>query len=179
MTLHVSWSRKAGLPNYSSLCASCGVEVELAGSMVFTDVQGFHCQARQAFGACREAVDKELALQLPGVRTAETVTGTAAPSGEGPSNGDKAARGNGQKASQRQIDYALQLARQITGLGAQRVDTLATEMFGGPVACLSRVDASTLISTLRAVRDGEIPLCDIHTDADECPPRGPEGPPMA
>lgn len=168
MTLHISLSRKVGLPNYSSLCASCGVEVELTGSMVFADLDEFHRHVHQAFAACREAVDNELALQLPRSRTEDNLAAESTDSaGHTPSNGEHAANNNGQTVSQRQIDYVLQLARQIRGLGAQRVDTMAHAMFGSPIACLSRVDASSLISTLQSVRDGELPLCDFPSDRDE------------
>jgi hypothetical protein len=53
MKLNIGLARKVGLPEYSSICASCNVEVELNGSMVFDDLEGFHRHVRQAYVACQ------------------------------------------------------------------------------------------------------------------------------
>ena len=160
MKLNIGLARKVGLPEYSSICASCNVEVELNGSMVFDDLEGFHRHVRQAYVACQQAVTDELARQ----QQRET---PAAPSSHDGHNGPPRHNGdsrngngasNGHHASQKQVDYVQQLARQIRGLGVRRLETLADKMFGKPMADLSSLDASGLIDTLKAIKAGEISL---------------------
>jgi hypothetical protein len=60
LKLNVGVSRKLGLPEFSSVGASCNVEVELDSSLLQTDLDGFHTQVRGAFVAATQAVDDEL-----------------------------------------------------------------------------------------------------------------------
>jgi len=170
MRLNIGLARKVGLPEYSSICASCNVEVELNGSMVFDDLEGFHRHVRQAYVACQQAVNDQLARQPQGGSSASQVhTGQAAPppqqaacpsgNGTGEGNGSHGSRAsNGHAASEKQMSYIQQLARQIRGLGVRRLDDLSQRMFGKPVAGLTSLDASGLIDTLKAVKGGEISL---------------------
>jgi hypothetical protein len=67
LKLNVGVSKKLGLPAYSSIGASCNVEVELDSGMVH-DPDGFHAQVRVAYAACRQAVHDELVrLQTPAI----------------------------------------------------------------------------------------------------------------
>jgi hypothetical protein len=59
LKLNVGVSKKLGLPAYSSVGASCNVEVELDSSMLH-DPEGFYAQVRVAYAACRQAVNDEL-----------------------------------------------------------------------------------------------------------------------
>ena len=59
MRRNVGVSRKLGLPDYSSVGASCNVEVEL--DLLQNDLEGFHTQVRSAFVAAQQAVTDELA----------------------------------------------------------------------------------------------------------------------
>jgi hypothetical protein len=160
MKLNIGLARKVGLPEYSSICASCNVEVELNGSMVFDDVEGFHRHVRQAYCACEQAVTDELARQQPREVSAAP---SSRDSHNGPPRDNGAARNgngssNGHRASQKQHDYVQQLAGQIRGLGVRRLETLADKMFGKPMADLTSLDASGLIDTLKAIKSGEINL---------------------
>lgn len=65
LKLNVGLSRKMGLPNYSSLGASCHLEVELDSQLLEYDPEGFHDRVREAFEACTHAVEDELARQNP------------------------------------------------------------------------------------------------------------------
>ncbi len=60
LKLNVGLSRKIGLPNYSSLGASCHVELELDSALLQTDREAFQWQVRNAYGACQQAVQEEL-----------------------------------------------------------------------------------------------------------------------
>jgi len=150
-------SKKIGQPDYGSLGASCHVEFEAESTLLQTDLEAFHRHVRNAFTVCQQAVNDELARHQPestldGRVSRDTQT---SPSGNGQRNGNGA---NGQRASQKQVEYIQQLSRQIHGLGVRRLETLANKMFDKPVADLTSMDASGLIDTLKAIKAGEIDL---------------------
>ena len=51
MKLNVGVSRKVGLPDYGSVGASCGIELEVDGSLLQHDLDRFHSQVRDAYVA--------------------------------------------------------------------------------------------------------------------------------
>jgi hypothetical protein len=61
----VGLSKKAGLPNYGSLGASCHVELELDGRVLDVSPERFRQHVQRAYGACRKAVEEELARSVP------------------------------------------------------------------------------------------------------------------
>ena len=61
LKLTVGVSRKLGLPGYSSVGASCNIEVELDSALLQGDLDGFHSKVREAYLACQQAVFDELA----------------------------------------------------------------------------------------------------------------------
>ena len=169
LKLNIGLSQKIGQPDYGSLGASCHVEVELEGALLRDDLDGFHRHVRNLFVTCRQAVNDELARQTSdstGNRsrpagqpepqpTASRANGNSSSGNNGNGNGS-----NGHRASQKQRNYANQLAGQIPGLGARRMESLSQKMFGKPVADLASLDASALIDTLKAIKDGQITLED-------------------
>ena len=60
LRLNVGVSKKLGLPAYSSIGASCNLDLELENG-ILRDPAGFRDQVRDAFLAARKAVDDELA----------------------------------------------------------------------------------------------------------------------
>jgi hypothetical protein len=48
MKLNVGVSRKVGLPDYGSVGASCGIELEVDGSLLQHDLERFHAHVRDA-----------------------------------------------------------------------------------------------------------------------------------
>jgi hypothetical protein len=61
LKLNVGVSRKVGLPNFGSAGALCGLELEVDSRLLETDLQAFHEHVRDAYVACRQAVEDELA----------------------------------------------------------------------------------------------------------------------
>ena len=88
LTLNIGLSKKIGLPDFGSLGASCHVEIELDGQLIQNDLEAFHRHVRQAYAACRQAVQEELARQEAGTAHA------AANNGHSNANGS-AANGSG------------------------------------------------------------------------------------
>ena len=158
-------SKKAGLPDYGSLGASCHVEFEADVGLLRDDLDGFQRQVRNAYVACAQAVNDELARHhdQPGANGTGrngTHPSTSARSDENRQNGNghHSNGNNGYGASQKQVEYIQQLARQIKGLGVRRLETLSQKMFGKPIAGLTSLDASGLIDTLKSVKAGTIDL---------------------
>jgi len=175
LTLNVGISRKLGLPDFGSVGATCNVSVELDAALLTREPDAFQRHVRNAYAACSQAVNDELARQTtPGMAAPSgsgVPTAAAAPNGHG-NGAAQAAAGNGNgngngtsgngngthAASQKQMGYVNQLARQIRGLGVRKLDSLTGKMFGKPLAGLSSLDASSLIDTLKAIKDGSVSL---------------------
>jgi len=172
LKLNVGISKKAGLPNYGSLGASCSVELELDGSLLQDDLEGFHQRVRRVYVACSQAVRDELARQQqaeahgetppPPSTSEETASRSSAANDNGNGNGrrdgqDEGGR-NGQPATARQLDYATRLAGQIRGLGSRRLAALAQQLFAKPLAELGSAEASGLIDTLKRIKAGQVDL---------------------
>ena len=161
LKITVGVGRKHGLPEYSSASASCHVEFEADPNLLHGDLEGFQRQARNAYTACRQAVQDELARSQAGGHGAavhaqsEPAASQLTANGNGHRNG---AGGNGNGASPKQMEYINQLARQIRGLGVRRLEALTQKMFAKPVAGLTSLDASGLIDTLKSVKAGQIDL---------------------
>jgi hypothetical protein len=183
MKLSIGLSKKIGLPDYGSLGATCNLELELDQSLIVNDdLDGFHDRVRRTFIACRQAVEDELAhhrTARTGGQSAEAAQSgsrtAGGGNGRGRDNGSDNGRSNGggngrhdsngthrngssHRATQKQLDYAQQLAGQIKGLGLRRLESLAQKMFSKPLADLSSLDASGLIDVLKDVKSGTIDL---------------------
>lgn len=173
-TINVGLAKKLGLPDYGSLGASCNVQFEAEHGLLENDLDAFHRKVKNAFVACKQAVQDELARKLNasasnGTAMTETVTpaninnGSGADYGQG--NGSPAStnghrNGNGHRISAKQLTFIRQLAGGIKGLGVRRLDDIAAKMFSKPLADLSSLDGSGLIDVLKDVKAGKI---DIET----------------
>ncbi len=163
LKLNVGLSKKIGQPDYGSLGASCHLEVELDQSLVFHDLDGLQERIQNVFAACRQAVSDELSHQQdaspgsgPGNRNSQTAVGVHPNGSPKDHNGQ-----NGHRASQKQLDYAQQLAGQIRGLGVRRLEAVAQKMFSKPLADLSSLDASGLIDVLKEIKAGKLDLAAV------------------
>ncbi len=154
MALKVSTgiSKKLGLPDYCSVGASCHVEFELEASMLQNDLEAFQAKVRDAYIACCQAVSDELARhnELPSSNGKELAAAqtrkdeTASPNG------------NGRPITDKQLKFISQLVGRISALRNGHLDKLTQRMFGKDVASLTSLEASGLIDTLKAIKDGSI-----------------------
>lgn len=151
--LNVGLSKKIGLPDYGSLGASCNVQVELDATLLQGDLETFHRHVRNAYVACRQAVQDEL------TRHAQPTNGH----GTSASNGHSAVNGNGHGRStvRRRDNTRRATASQVRAIGAiadrQRLDVgkLLRERFDIEEAAeLSITEASQLIDELKTVLNG-------------------------
>jgi hypothetical protein len=60
LTLNVGIARKVGLPDYSSVGASCSLELELDSAMLDRDPEQFQARVRAAYAAAERAVHDQL-----------------------------------------------------------------------------------------------------------------------
>ena len=159
LKLSVGISKKVGLPSYSSLGASCHVEVELDQSLVFDDQEGFQLRVKKAYVACSHAVAQELARQQQSHTEANGKAGSPSSSDSEP---------DGVRTSQKQLDYMGRLAGQIRGLGSQRLDQFSEHLYSKPTDDLSSADASGLINMLKDIIAGKIELASALNGASAC-----------
>ena len=162
LTLNVAISKKQGLPDYGSIGATCGLNVEVDGSLLDNDLDGLQRRIQMAYTACSQAVNDEL-VRLQGNGEPAAANGHVRSNGNG--HAATSSNGNGHRASEKQLGYARQLAGQIRGLGVRRVETICQTMFGKPLADLTTLDASGLIDVLKEVKAGTISVDDALSGA--------------
>lgn len=173
LKLNVGLTKKVGLPNYGSLGASCHLELELSASLLHDDLDGFHKQVKSAFVACAQAVNDELTRCQPTTSPQPALPQPAQPQLAPPQPAPAAAPApgrteatscavsngqvsNGQIATDKQLKYVQVLARQVTSVGTRRLESLARRLYGKPPAELTSLQASGLIDTLKAIKDGQL-----------------------
>ena len=168
---NVGVSRKIADNNYGSRGASVNLEVELDSSLI-QEPERFHDRIRQVFRLAQQAIDEELTRQQ-GNGTASHATngagnGQAAQASQNGNANGQHANGNGRTAtaaSEKQLGYARQLAKAIQGLGIRRLETLAEKMYGKQLVALTTLDASGLIDTLKALKEGRMDLNTVLNEA--------------
>lgn len=160
LRLNVGVSKKLGLPEFSSIGASCNLELELESSLLQHDLEGLHAQIRGAYIAANQAVNDELArLQSTPVRPSpatEASTGGNVPrNGSVPHASGAPARSNGVHARTSKPATAGQVKAIYAIARAQHADLeglLRDEYEVDRPEALSLADASKLIDQLKVVR---------------------------
>jgi hypothetical protein len=168
-------SKKLGLPNYGSAGASCSVEFELDSGQLVQDLDGFHRHIRNAYVACRQAIQDELSRQLnPEPQTTDATENDASVTAE---SSDDAPNGStttpatlglvqaSPRASQRQLNYVHYLAHGLSGMTPRRLEILSATVCGKRLAHLTSADASHLIDTLKQIQAGEKDLSGVPQEA--------------
>jgi len=141
LKLTVGLARKVGQPDYGSLGASCGLELELPAELLERDPEAFQERVRSAYVACARAVDDELARQ-----------GEPAEAEGEPVGGGRAGRGSRRPAARRPATAAQ--VRALRALASRRgldLDELVARQLAveGPEE-LTLAEASRLIDELQA-----------------------------
>ena len=146
LKLSLAVSRKVGQPDYGSLGASCGVELELAESLLFDDIDAFQRRVRDAYIACNQAVHDELARhQVPPV--AQHANGRV-PHANGHAPPRVPSRPKSRKPVTRsQVRAILAIANRKS---VDLADLLPARFGVATVESLSITDASRLIDELQA-----------------------------
>lgn len=172
LKVNIGLSKKIGLPDYGSLGASCHVEYEADASLLNTDLEGFHRQVKNAFIACKQAVQDELHRHQVADQAAQAAVGapngngsSAGPNGNGHyrsngNSGNRAANGNsanGGSNGHRRSNGRKATASQVRALEAignrlqLNIEHWLLEKYGIRLASeLSIADASAAIDELNA-----------------------------
>ena len=95
ITITTGLSRKIGLPDYGSLGASCNVAFEVGHDLLDSDLAAFHQKVKNAFVACRQAVQDELAREQQAESAASNGHAVSNGHTNGHSNSHQNGNGNG------------------------------------------------------------------------------------
>ncbi len=185
LKVNIGLAKKLGQPNYGSTGASCSLEFELDSGQMSQDPDGFRQNLRNAYDACRQAIQDELHRQLnppelPEGKVAEQEEPQIVEQEQSPSTSESATVSapapatstqatmtpatsglvqNSPRASQRQLNYVHHLAHGISGLTPHRLEILSATICGKRLAHLTSADASLLIETLKDIQAGDKDLC--------------------
>jgi len=164
LKLNIGFNRKIGEANYGSRGASVNLEIEVESGLV-REPDKLQAKIDYLFNLAKKSVDAQLAdngqAETPQATNVSAHNGNGAQNGNGhaASNTNGNGHGNGShRASEKQFHFINQLARSIRGLGVRRLESLTAKMFGKPLSDLTSLDASSLIDTLKAIKDGTVPL---------------------
>jgi len=142
ITIEANYSKKLGLPEYSSHQYSVTVRTEV------TDLSAIRQESAQLYELLQESVDRE--MRNPG-----WLPGREPHQNAGPVNGNGSVNGNGDggdgwHCSEKQRSLILKIVQE-NGLDRTEVDSLARQRCGAGVRELNKMQASTLIDELLGV----------------------------
>ncbi len=134
--LQITYSKKLGLPNFSSHSCSVSVQVEIA------DVSQVAEQNERLYQVLQASVDKE--IQAVGYLPDATKYGM---NGQQTNGNGHHRQNDGAGVSEKQLDLINKIVRE-NNANKSEVENLAVEMFGGGVRTLNRMQASNFIDAL-------------------------------
>jgi len=137
IVFEASYSKKLGLPNYSSHSYVVSIRTEL------TDINQVQEESGKLYKMLQEAVDKE--IQAVGFMPDATSHGMK--DGQEAQQRNGAAGGDEWQCSDKQRDLILRIVEE-NNLDKNFVEDLAKELFGHGVKSLNRLSASGLIDEL-------------------------------
>lgn len=131
----VGLSKKVGQENYGSLGANCQLEVELDASIV-DDAEAFHQKVRRLYALAHQSIADQLARGAPA-------------NGSQNAASDNSTTGNDEPASNRQVKYLLDLARQQHEMDLSQTSAYCEQAVGvKDVYQLTKAQASLVIDRL-------------------------------
>ena len=142
-----NYSKKLGLPGYSSHQYSVTVRTELA------DISQVQNESAKVHSMLQQSVDREIQKTgfLPANNSNGNGNGHSNGNGNGHSNGNRQANGNGNlddwNCSIKQRDLILKIVDE-NKLEKKQIEALAQERFGQTVKALNKMQASGLIDEL-------------------------------
>jgi hypothetical protein len=147
----IGLSRKVGQENYGSLGANCQLEIELDASLI-GDAEAFHEKIQRLYALANQAVTDQLARQATapsnngnGNGHARSTNGRNGNGSNGRTNGDV----DNSPASNRQIKYLLDIARQRHRLDLAQTAEFCREQVGvNDIYQLTKSQASAVIDHL-------------------------------
>lgn len=149
VTLSTNYSKKLGLPGYSSHAFSASVEIEIS------DVNQVATETARLYGLLQASVDNQIQQTgyLPGNGDHPPANGA----GNGSSNGNAHRNGGSARGSQapiwrctpKQRELILKIIRE-NDLDEPRAEEISQQLLGKPLAELSKSEASQLIDELFA-----------------------------
>jgi hypothetical protein len=147
ITLEANYSKKLGLPGYSSHQYSLTVRTEVS------DISQVEKASQQLFATLQSNVDRD--IQNTGFLPGNNGNGNGQRNGSnGQGNGNGSGNGNGHRPSEerwncsdKQRDLILKIVEE-SKLDKSVVEALAQERFGQPVKKLNKLEASGLIEEL-------------------------------
>ncbi len=177
LKVNAGLTRKIGLPAYGSAGASCTIEMELDQMIVLQDATALQARLTAIYDICRQAVERELGNYQSQTILSENQAAIenieVAESSTQPELQDRSSTaGNGSEllrapssdsplATDRQINFAHHLARQIRSLGGQRLKELAQQIYSRPLEELTSREASQLIDLLKDMRAGNLDVGEL------------------
>jgi len=138
-----AYSKKLGLPNYSSHSYVVSVRVELQ------DINQVPEESAKLYKMLQEAVDKDIEAVgfMPDATQYGMNRGNAhQPNGNGNSNGQRS-NAEGTPITSKQLDLINKIIRE-NNVNKDDVENLAVQMFGAGVSKLNRMQASNLIDEM-------------------------------
>ncbi len=150
--LNVGISKKIGLPDYGSAGSQCNLELELDNAAL-DHPEEFHRRVREAYAACRSAVEDELGNHRNHGAAKPDTRPTPPPKTEYRNSPAPERNENRFPISSKQLDFINKLSKGVKGLSSHKLDEYCQATFGKACGQLSAKEGSQLIDALKDAKD--------------------------